>query len=69
MYMIITESIKKEIECLIPEHENALVAFGADMYRRGMFIGAFYLTLGFGLGFVIQKSVKMYKHQEIEKES
>lgn len=34
--MIITEIQKKEIERLIPEHGEALVAYGADMYRQGI---------------------------------
>lgn len=38
--MIITEIQKKEIEQLIPEHTEALVAYGADMYRRGLITGA-----------------------------
>lgn len=33
--MIITEIQKKEIEQLIPEHGDALLAYGADMYRQG----------------------------------
>ena len=32
--MIITDIQKKEIERLIPEHGEALVAYGADMYRH-----------------------------------
>lgn len=71
--MIITENQKREIEQLIPEHEEALVVYGADMYRQGMITGAFYLALGFGVGFIIDKSVKAYKHRKankkIEKES
>lgn len=64
--MIITENAKREIESLIPEHEEALVMYGADMYRQGIFTGAFYLALGVGLGFVIQTSVEVYKHRKNE---
>lgn len=48
--MIITENQKKELELLIPEHGEALVAFGADMFRRGIFTGAVGLALGVALG-------------------
>lgn len=59
--MIITNTLKKEIEELIPEHEEALVAYGADMYRRGMFMGAFCIALGFGLNFAIHQTVEICK--------
>lgn len=41
--MIITEIQKKEIEQLIPEHGDALLAYGADMYRQGTIAGAVFL--------------------------
>ncbi len=37
--MIITEEQKKEFEQLVPEHGEALVAYGADLYRRGAITG------------------------------
>lgn len=44
--MIITEIQKKEIEQLIPEHGDALLAYGADMYRQGTIAGAVFLAEG-----------------------
>lgn len=67
--MVITEIQKKEIEQLIPEHEVALVAFGADMYRRGLITGAVWLAIGVGCGAVIEILTEMYKHRKSEKEN
>ena len=67
--MIITEIQKKEIEQLIPEHKEALVAFGADMYRRGLITGAVWLAIGVGCGVIIEVLAEMYKHRKSEKES
>lgn len=56
--MIITESQKKEIEALIakePEFVNALVAFGADMYRKGIIVGGIAATFGCGLALLVSK--------------
>lgn len=50
--MIITEIQKKEIERLIPEHGEALVAFGADMFRLGLITGAVLLGAGVCCGVV-----------------
>lgn len=36
MKKVITANQIKEIEKLIPEHEDALMAYGADMYREGI---------------------------------
>ena len=37
MKKVITANQIKEIEKLIPEHGDALMAYGADMYREGIF--------------------------------
>ena len=66
--MIITEIQKKEIEQLIPEHTEALVAYGADMYRRGLITGAVWLAIGVGCGFVITGLKEIYKYQKSKKE-
>lgn len=65
--MIITEELKKEIEQLIPGHEEALVAYGADMYRRGIVTGAVWIALGVGCGFIIDGSIRVYKHWKSKK--
>lgn len=67
--MIITETQKKEIEQLIPEHGGALVAYGADMCRRGIIIGAVGLAIGIGCGFLVEGAQIIYKQQKSKKES
>lgn len=57
--MIITEKEMREIENLIPEHKDALAAYGADIYRRGMYTGAICIVLGIGLGLLIDGSKKV----------
>lgn len=52
--MIITETQKKEIEQLIPDHGEALVAYGADMYRQGIIVGAILLGTGVCCGFIVE---------------
>ncbi len=52
--MIITEIQKKEIEQLIPKHREALVAYGADMYRQGIITGAVLLGAGVCCGFIVE---------------
>ncbi len=60
--MIITEIQMKEIEQLIPEHKEALVAYGADMYGRGIITGAVWLAIGVGCGFVAGELMEIYKY-------
>lgn len=67
--MIITENQKKEIERLIPEHGEALVAYGADMYRRGIITGAIWLAIGLGCGFIVEGTRKIYKYRKSKKEN
>ena len=56
--MIITENEMKEIEGLIPEHCGALVKYGADLYRQGIYAGMLYLTVFIG---VINISTIVYR--------
>lgn len=65
--MIITEIQKKEIESLIPEHGDALVAYGADMYRQGIITGAVILAVGVGCGFLFESARIIYKHRKSQK--
>lgn len=67
--MIINEKEMREIENLIPEHKDALVAYGADMYRQGMYTGAVCIVLGFGLVLLIDGSIKVYKHHKNKKKN
>ena len=66
--MIITEIQKKEIEQLIPEHGEALLAYGADMYRRGIIAGAVTLAIGVGCVFLSEGVRIIYKHRKSKKE-
>lgn len=66
--MIITEEQKKEIEQLIPEHKEALIAYGADMYCRGIVKEAVRIALGVGCCFIIDGSIRVYKHWKSKKE-
>lgn len=66
--MIITEIQKKEIEQLIPEHGDALLAYGADMYRQGTIAGAVFLAIGVGCGFLFEGARIIYKHRKSKKE-
>lgn len=66
--MIISEKQMREIESLIPEHGEALVAFGADMYRQGIFKGA--LILGGGIfvaGIVINVAKEIHEKRKLKK--
>lgn len=67
--MIITEIQKKEIEQLIPKHREALVAYGADMCRRGIIIGAAWLAIGVSCGFIIEGARDIYKDRKSKKEN
>lgn len=66
--MIIAESQKKEIEQLIPEHGDALVAYGADMYRQGIIAGAVILAIGMGCGFLFEGAKVIYKQRQSKNE-
>lgn len=53
MSKLITDEQKVEIEILSEEHFDALVAYGADLYRKGMFKG---FAIGLG-GFLIGSAI------------
>lgn len=70
IFMIITEKQKQEIEQLIPKHKEALIAYGADMYRRGMTNGAISLGIGVVCGVAFKVFMDIRKiNKENEKES
>ena len=50
MKKVVTANQIKEIEKLIPEHGDALMAYGADMYREGIFSGFKYALIGIAVG-------------------
>lgn len=68
---IITEEQIIEIENMSKEHFDALVAYGADMYRQGIFKGAVIAAVGTAVGAAISAGVmevinKRKKTQEKE---
>ena len=65
--MIITEIQKIVIERLIREHREALVAYGADMYRQGMITGAVLLGAGVCCGFIVEGARTIYKYRKSKK--
>ena len=50
MKEIITGLQKKEIELLAEDHSEALVAYGGDMYRKGLNHGSIWTTVGVFIG-------------------
>lgn len=65
--MIITEIQKKEIERLIPEHGEALVAYGADMYRQDIIAGTVLFGAGVCCGFIVEGVYTIYKDRKSKK--
>lgn len=60
---LMTEETIKEIESLIPDHEQALILYGADLYRKGMIKGAVVAGIGTAFGMI----VNAIKHVDTEK--
>lgn len=58
MSFVITEAQKHEIEKLAEKHSDALIAMGADMYRRGILVGALWTLVGVSIGIV---STQIYR--------
>ena len=50
---LMTEEAIKEIESLIPEHEQALILYGADLYRKGVIKGAVVAGIGIVFGMIV----------------
>lgn len=53
MSKLITNEQKREIEQLAVEHSDALIAFGADLYRQGMIKGGVITLAGVIVGMEI----------------
>ena len=65
MFNVITEAQKFEIEELGKDHWDALVAYGGDMYRKGIFTGAVCALAGYLGCRAIETCVKVVKkHNE-----
>ena len=59
--MMITERQIIELENLNKEQLEAVVAYGADLYRQGLVKGAIVGIVGFGIGITIQYVVNEIK--------
>ena len=72
MNKIITELQKQEIEELAINHNKALIAYGADMYRSGLIKGAIIGSIGAATGIAISKIydvIQTKRSQKSEDES
>ena len=72
MSNVITELQKNEIEKLDIHHYDALIAYGADMYRKGLINGAITVSIGVLTAIsvsAISKVIKNKKSQKSEEES
>lgn len=71
---LMTPEAIKEIESLIPDHEEALMRWGAQMYREGIVKGAIFTGTGMLLGMIAGVVKDLYfdtkkKNSNIEEES
>lgn len=67
--MAITKDHMAELEALIPDHKEALINYGADMYRSGIIKGAVVFGLGVGVAVatdLIVKTIKSFKKEKTE---
>lgn len=69
---LMTPEAIKEIESLIPDHEEALMRWGAQMYREGIVKGAILVGTGMMLGTIArephQKHCYSFRRQKLKKE-
>lgn len=64
---LMTPDAIKEIESLIPDHEKALMLFGAQMYRDGIVKGVIVAGIGMTLGVIIGVTKDFYFNAKKEK--
>ena len=69
MSKLITEEQKREIESLTGEHCGALIAYGADMYRQGIYKGLIVAGVGLCVGKAISYGVKTVKKRKADNET
>lgn len=65
MRKLITEQQQCEIEMLAFDHYDALIAYGADMYRDGLIKGAMMASIGIATGITIAKMFEFIKEHKI----
>lgn len=70
---LMTPEAIKEIESLIPDHEEALMQWGTQMYREGIVKGAIFTGTGMILGMIAGVVKELYfdtrKKSNTEEES
>ena len=73
---LMTPEAIKEIESLIPDHEEALMRWGAQMYREGIVKGAIVVGTGVILGAIgviatayVRESYFAYRNRKSKEES
>lgn len=62
--MTITKGQIKEIESLLPDHFEALTAFGADMYKQGIIKGGIAAVIGCSIAIVGCRLIDAYKSRK-----
>ncbi len=68
-YKLMTPEAIKEIESLIPDHGEALMQYGAQMYRDGIVEGAIYACIGMAVGMIASVVKEIYIDTEKKKNS
>ena len=69
MTKLITEEQKHEIEKLAEDHSDALIAYGADLYRKGIYKGAIIVSIGVLIGAVVTSAVSAVKEVRNKKQN
>lgn len=59
-YKLMTPEAIKEIESLIPDHGEALMQYGAQMYRDGIVKGAICACIGMAVGMIASVVKEIY---------
>lgn len=60
--MVITERQKIELENLNKDQIEAVIAYGADLYRQGLIKGAITGAVGLGIGIAIEITIQKIKN-------
>lgn len=69
MTKLITEEQKHEIEKVAEDHSDALIAYGADLYRKGIYKGAIIVSVGVLIGAVVASAVSAVKEVRNKKQN
>lgn len=66
---LITDAQKHKIQKLAVKHWDELVAYGAEMYRKGLIKGILSVSVGFATVFSIMLGVELIKEHKTLKDS